>query len=49
MERYKLSESEAFAMLQRTAEHRAVSVRLVAKELVAHAEEASSPRWPGRA
>jgi hypothetical protein len=38
MERYKLSESEAFALLQRTAEHRAVSLRLVAQELVARAE-----------
>jgi hypothetical protein len=42
MERYKLSEAKAFALLQRTAEHRAVSVRLVAQELVAHAEGGSS-------
>ncbi len=42
MERYKLSEAKAFALLQRTAEHRAVSVRLVAQELVARAEGASS-------
>ena len=39
MERYQLSEAKAFALLQRTAEHRAVSVRLVAQELVARAEE----------
>jgi hypothetical protein len=43
MERYRLSEVKAFALLQRTAEHRAVTVRLVAQELVAHAEGASSP------
>ena len=42
MERYKLSETKAFALLQRTAEHRAISVRLVAQELVARAEEANS-------
>jgi hypothetical protein len=42
MERYKLSETKAFALLQRTAEHRAISVRLVAQELVARAEETSS-------
>jgi hypothetical protein len=42
MERYKLSEANAFAMLQQTAEHRAVSVRLIAQELVAHAEGANS-------
>jgi hypothetical protein len=39
MERYKLSEAKAFALLQQTAEHRAVSVRLVAQELVARTEE----------
>ncbi|NUR05967.1 MAG: ANTAR domain-containing protein [Nocardioidaceae bacterium] len=43
MERYKLTEANAFALLQETAEHRAVSVRLVAQELVAHAEGAGSP------
>ena len=43
MERYELSEAKAFALLQRTAEHRVVSVRLVAQELVARAEGASSP------
>ena len=42
MGRYKLTEANAFALLQRTAEHRAVSVRLVAQELVARAEGASS-------
>ena len=42
MERYRLSEAKAFALLQRTAEHRAVSVRLVAQELVAHADGAST-------
>jgi hypothetical protein len=42
MERYKLSESKAFALLQQTAEHRAVSVRLIAQELVAHADDANS-------
>ena len=42
MGRYKLTEANAFALLQRTAEHRAVSVRLVAQELVAQAEGASS-------
>jgi ANTAR domain len=42
MERYELSESAAFALLQRTAEHRAVRVRLVAEELVARTEEAGS-------
>jgi len=42
MERYKLSEAKAFALLQQTAEHRGVSVRLVAQELVAHAEGTSS-------
>jgi hypothetical protein len=42
MGRYKLTEADAFALLQRTAEHRAVSVRLVAQELVAQAEGASS-------
>ena len=41
MERYTLSESDAYA-LQQTAEHRAVSVRLVAQELVARAEGAGS-------
>ncbi len=43
MERYELSEVKAFALLQRTAVNRVVSVRLVAQELVAHAEAASSP------
>jgi hypothetical protein len=38
MERYNLSEAKAFALLQQTAEHRAVSVRLVAQELVARTE-----------
>jgi hypothetical protein len=42
MERYKLSEAKAFALLQQTAEHRAVSVRLVAQELVAQTERTSS-------
>jgi AmiR/NasT family two-component response regulator len=42
MERYQLSESEAFALLQRTAESRTVSVRLVAQELLAGAEAAGS-------
>jgi hypothetical protein len=42
MERYKLSEAKAFGLLQQTAEHRSISVRLVAQELVAHADEASS-------
>ena len=42
MERHKLSEAEAFALLQRTAEHRRVRVRLVAQELVARAEGANS-------
>jgi hypothetical protein len=42
MERYQLPEAEAFALLQRTADHRAVSVRLVAQELVARAEGAGS-------
>ena len=42
MERFQLSEAKAFALLQRTAEHRAVSVRLVAQELVARAEGATS-------
>jgi hypothetical protein len=42
MERYRLSEAKAFALLQRTAERRAVSVRLVAQELMAGAEEAGS-------
>ena len=42
MERYQLSEAKAYALLQRTAEHRAVSVRLVAQELVARVEGASS-------
>ena len=42
MGRYKLSEAKAFALLQRTAESRAVSVRLVAQELVAHAEAVST-------
>ena len=42
MGRYKLTEANAFALLQRTAEHRAVSVRLVAQELVAQAEGDSS-------
>ena len=37
-----LTHANAFALLQRTAEHRAVSVRLVAQELVAQAEGASS-------
>lgn len=42
MERFQLSEAKAFALLQQTAEHRAVSVRLVAQELVARAEGDSS-------
>jgi AmiR/NasT family two-component response regulator len=42
MERYELSEAAAFALLQRTAEHRAVGVRLVAEELVARTEEAGA-------
>lgn len=42
MERYKLSEAKAFALLQQTAEHRTVSVRLVAQELLAHAEGTNS-------
>ena len=40
MERYQLSEANAFALLQQTAERRGVSVRLVAQELVARAEGA---------
>jgi hypothetical protein len=47
MERHQVSEATAFALLQRTAEHRAVSVRLVAQELVARAEEANSANNPG--
>jgi hypothetical protein len=44
MERYKLSEAKAYALMQQTAAHRAVSVRLVAQELVAGAEsDGSSP------
>jgi hypothetical protein len=42
MGRYKLPEADAFALLQRTADHRSVSVRLVAQELVARAEETGS-------
>jgi ANTAR domain len=42
MGRYTLSEANAFALLQQTAEHRSVSVRLVAQELVASAEGAGS-------
>lgn len=42
MERFQFSEAKAFALLQRTAEHREVSVRLVAQELVARADGASS-------
>jgi hypothetical protein len=42
MERYQLPEAKAFALLQQTAERRAVSVRLVAQELVAHTEGAGS-------
>lgn len=42
MERYTLSESDAYALMQQTAERRAVSVRLVAQELVARAEGAGS-------
>jgi AmiR/NasT family two-component response regulator len=38
MERYNLAEAKAFALLQQTAEHRGVSVRLVAQELVASTE-----------
>ena len=40
MGRYTLTEAEAYAMLQQTAERRAVSVRLVAKEILAHTEDA---------
>lgn len=40
MGRFGLSEAQAFALLQRTADHRAVSVRLVAQELVARADGA---------
>ena len=42
MGRYTLTEAKAFALLQQTAERRAVSVRLVAQEIVASAEETSS-------
>jgi hypothetical protein len=42
MGRYQVAEADAFALLQQTAERRQVSVRLVAQELVAHAEGASS-------
>jgi hypothetical protein len=42
MERFSLSEATAFALLQQTAERRTVSVRLVAQELVAHAEASGS-------
>jgi AmiR/NasT family two-component response regulator len=42
MERYTVTEANAYALLQQTAEHRGVSVRLVAQELVAIAEAASS-------
>jgi hypothetical protein len=42
MGRHTLSEANALALLQRTAEHRSVSVRLVAQELVASAEGAGS-------
>ena len=42
MERYTLSESDAYALLQQTAEHRAVSVRLLAQELVTRAEGAGA-------
>jgi AmiR/NasT family two-component response regulator len=41
MGRYQVAEADAFALLQQTAERRKVSVRLVAQELVAHAEDAS--------
>ena len=42
MGRYQLSEADAYALLQQTAESRRVSLRLVAQELVAHAEDAGS-------
>ena len=42
MERYRLPEAKAFALLHRTAEARAVTVRLVAQELVAGADETNS-------
>ncbi|MEO5666357.1 MAG: ANTAR domain-containing protein [Nocardioides sp.] len=41
MERFTFSEAKALALMQRTAEQRAVSVRLVAQELVALTEGAS--------
>ena len=43
MERYTLSEAQAYALLQQTAEHREVSVRLVAQELVT-ADQAGSEK-----
>jgi hypothetical protein len=48
MERYTFSEANAFALLERTAEHRGVSVRLVAQELVAHADGENTDEWPSR-
>ena len=42
MERFRLSEAKAFALMQQTAAQRAVSVRLVAQELVAGAESDGS-------
>jgi hypothetical protein len=42
MERFNLTEATAFALLQQTAQRRTVSVRLVAQELVASAEEAGT-------
>jgi hypothetical protein len=42
MERFNLSEASAFALLQQTAQRRHVSVRLVAQELVASADEAGT-------
>jgi AmiR/NasT family two-component response regulator len=42
MERFNLSEASAFALLQQTAQRRLVSVRLVAQELVASADEAGT-------
>jgi hypothetical protein len=46
MERYELTDERAFALLVRTSEHRGVTVRLVAQEIIAATEEQGEHTLP---
>ena len=46
MERYELTDERAFALLVRTSEHRGVTVRLVAQEIIAATDEQGDLTMP---